>query len=337
MVVDDDERDSEVHPRCDADRRRTGALDVDRAWQSGLVFLLGAVVLGGITRTLRHQSLVYGSLAQLTVGVLTLSAWAIDWSDRAYLLGWLAATAALIALALGLTALVARRRGLAEFYAGPCLLTALILTAVAFLGAIDARAQGRQSFRLDTLALAANAVVTMLVARSWRRAELTYIAVFHFVVASYMVILSVGRNDPAMAYVLGLCAVVEALVLWAAGFVCERLPDGWTRQCGRALVHSAVALTALAIPLSDRSSLVFALVGVSFLLMVKSLSAGRVAACCARRLGSRLLLAMAGSACVAPIDGSRTCGRVRAVGGWRRGPAVQAPSVPGDWSGAAGL
>ena len=114
------------------------ALDVDRAWLAGVVFLLGAIALGWTSLTLRHPAVVYGTLAQLTAGVLVLSAWTIGWSDQAFLIGWLAATAALTALAIALTAVVVRRLGLAGFYVGPCLVTAMVLTAVAFLGAIGA-------------------------------------------------------------------------------------------------------------------------------------------------------------------------------------------------------
>ena len=52
----------------------------------------------------------------------------------------------------------------------------------------------------------------MLLAWTWRTAELTYAAVFHFVTATYVVLFSVGNNDPWMAYVLGLAAVIEAIV-----------------------------------------------------------------------------------------------------------------------------
>ncbi len=248
-----------------------GALDVGQSWLAGLVFVTGAVSLLWTTRAIWWQALVYVGLAHAAAGALILSAWSIGWSDQAYLVGWLAATAALIALALWVAADVARRAGLTEFYVGPCLWTALALTAIAFCGGFEARALGREAYWLGTLALAVNTIVTMLVAHSWRKAELTYLAVLHFVAASYLVLFSVGKNDPAMAYVLGLCAVVEAMLLWAVGMGCGQVRSDWARQCARPLFHSAVALNALAIALADRSALVFALLGVSFLLTVKSL------------------------------------------------------------------
>ena len=49
-----------------------------------------------------------------------------------------------------------------------------------------------------------------------------YPAVASFTAATYVVLLSVGRQDPTMAYVLGLNAVVQGLVVWVLGDVCRR-------------------------------------------------------------------------------------------------------------------
>ena len=55
---------------------------------------------------------------------------------------------------------------------------------------------GREAYPLAAAALGLNVLVTMLLARTWRTAELTYVAVFHFVTATYLVLFSVGKNDP---------------------------------------------------------------------------------------------------------------------------------------------
>ena len=65
-------------------------------------------------------------------------------------------------------------------------------------------------------------LVTILLARTLGTPELTYVAVFHFVSATYLVLFSVGKNDPTMAYVLGLAAVIEAILLWCIGLICQR-------------------------------------------------------------------------------------------------------------------
>ncbi len=128
----------------------------------------------------------------------------------------------------------------------------------------------RDAYPLCTVALAANTVVTMLLAYTWRRAELTYAAVFHFVAATYLILFSVGQNDPRMAFVLGLVAVIEAIVFWTIGFLCSRTRNVWMKACASPLDHWAIVLTGVAVLLSDRSPLVLALVAISFLLMVKS-------------------------------------------------------------------
>ena len=121
------------------------------------------------------------------------------------------------------------------------------------------------------LALALNACATILLSVTWRRTELTYPAVLHLVVATYIVLFSVGQNDPRMAFVLGLAAVLEAIVFWGLGFACERIAAGRLRPYARPLYHVTVALTMLGIVLSDRSAIVLAIAAVAFLLTVKSL------------------------------------------------------------------
>ncbi len=111
-----------------------------------------------------------------------------------------------------------------------------------------------------------------------------------------------------MAYVLGLAAVIEAIVLWGIGLACLRVRDAWTNECARPLFHWAVLLTGVAVLLSDRSSVVLALVGVSFLLTVKSLPrehwlygtvAALLAACYFRWLGQLPRVELIGCATLA--------------------------------------
>ena len=189
------------------------------------------------------------------------------------LAGWLAVTAALLGLAIWALGTAARRLNFSRFYTEPCFRMAFALMVGAYVVALDARGLGREAYPLATAALGLNVLVTMLLARTWGKAELTYAAVFHVVTATYVVLFSVGKNDPKMAYVLGLAAVVEAIVLWGIGLVCERVRDAWTTECARPLFHWALLLTGLSVLLCDRSSLVLALVGVSFLLTVKCLPA----------------------------------------------------------------
>ena len=136
---------------------------------------------------------------------------------------------------------------------------------------IDARYLGREAFRLGVAALVTNAAVTVLLLATWRRAELVYSAVFHLVAATYLVLFSTGNNDPAMAYILGLVAVIEALALWIGCLFCARARRALVLECGPPLGHWAVVMTGLAVFLCSGSSLTMALVAVSLLLAVKGL------------------------------------------------------------------
>ncbi len=244
--------------------------DVERTWISGVVWLLASAALLWTTRLNGSRTLVYVGLAFLAIGTFDLSTWTIGWGHPAKLAGWLAVAAAMLALVLWAAAAAGRRIRLAELYTGPCMNVACALTLIAFAGALDARFLGRAAYPHAVAALALNSVATMLIAWSWRAAGLTYAAVVHLVTATYVVIFSVGNNDPLMAYVLGLAAVTEALLLWTIGFGCQRARDAWTSACADPLYNSSLLLTALAIPLADRSPVVLALVGLSFLLAVKS-------------------------------------------------------------------
>ena len=111
----------------------------------------------------------------------------------------------------------------------------------------------------------------MLLGWTWRRSVLTYLAVVHLVTATYVVLFSIGKSDPKMAYVLGPSRRVEAITLWGVGVACRRARDPWTNDFARPLDHWSVLLTVAAIVLSDGSAAVLALVGISFLLTIKSM------------------------------------------------------------------
>ena len=246
-------------------------LDIERAWVSGIIFLLGCIAFLWSSRIVRHTAVVYLGLAHLTAAALDLTWWATAPSQVDIRLAWLGVAAAALALSLWMAAALLRRAGLADFYTGACLETAFLLTVVAFVGALDARYLGREAFRLGVAALATNSVVTVLLLASWRRTELIYSAVFHLVAATYLVLFSTGNNDPKMAYVLGFVAVLEALALWVASLSSARAANPLVLGCAGPLAHWAVFMTGLAVVLCAGSSLSMALVALSLLLAVKGL------------------------------------------------------------------
>jgi tetratricopeptide (TPR) repeat protein len=244
-------------------------LDMDRAWASGIIFLLGCVTFLWSSRIERQKAVVYLGLAHLTAATLDLTWWATAPGHVDIRLAWLGLAAAALALSLWMAAALLRRTALDEIYTGACLETAFLLTVVAFVGALDARYLGREAFRLGVAALVTNAVVTMLLLATWRRCELVYSAVFHLVAATYLVLFSTGNNDPAMAYVLGFVAVLEALALWVAALSSSRAGNPLVLGCAGPLGHWAIFMTGLAVLLCAGSSLSMALVALSLLLAVK--------------------------------------------------------------------
>ncbi len=238
---------------------------------SGLILLLAAVGLLWASRFMRESILVYAGLWHAIGAVSCLSRSLYAWHGEAQLVGWLAVTLALTALALWLASLVTRRRRFEDIYWVPCLNTALGLTGAVFVMAVNARVMAREAFELGSLALALDALACLLIATSRRWSWLIYATVVCFAAAGYMILLSSPRPDPKMAYVLGLYAVIQALVVWVSGDVCRRLAKPWPQECARPLFHSALILTVLAIPPAFQSPVTMSLVAVSFLLTVKSL------------------------------------------------------------------
>jgi hypothetical protein len=245
--------------------------DEGGTWVRGVVWCLGGVSLLGVTRRIREIGLVYAGLLQFISGGLALSYWALPFDRAGAATASLAVTSASLALILWMASVGARRRGLSDFYASPCLNASLGLTAVVLGLAVGSRLMSRDAYRLGVLALAMNAAVTLLLSATWRRFELVYAAIVHVVVATYIVLFSVGDNDPRMAYVLGLAAVVEAIAFWWIGFACERGRAARLLPHAGPLFHATVALATLGVLLSDRSPAVLMLASLAFLLTVKSL------------------------------------------------------------------
>ena len=294
----------------------------------------GAGVAAGIgaflwtTRLVGWRTLVYLGLALLVAGTLDLSSWTAGWGNSALLAGWLAVTAALLGLALWSAGVAVRRFGLSGFYSEPCFHAAFALTVGVIHRGPRRRILGREAYRLGTAALGSNVIVTMLLARTWRTAELTYAAVFHLVTATYVVLFSVGNNDPRD----GLRArpgrgdrgrrVLGHRV---------RLPAR-PRRLDERLRPAALSLEPLIDGAGDSPRRSFAggsgSGGVSFLLTVKSLPRvewlyGAVAC-----LGGCMLLRLAGSALAHRADRVRDRRGLRPLGPGRVDPAAQAHGMP---------
>jgi tetratricopeptide (TPR) repeat protein len=244
-------------------------------WWTGLVYLMAALGLLWSSRLVREPLLVYLGLWHAVAAGLDLSRWLIPWQGTGLLCGWLAVSLALTALGLWAAGVVGRKCRLDAIYWAPCLNTALGLTIGVAGLAIAGRLLARNAFLLCSVALFLDCVIYVLLSRSRQWAGLLYPAVASFTTASYVILLSVGTPDPANAYILGLNAVAQGLILWVLGDLSRRFADAWLRGCTRPLFHSALALTVLTIPFAYRSPVTMSLVALSFLLTVKSLPSTR--------------------------------------------------------------
>ena len=198
---------------------------------SGLILLLAAAGLLWASRFVRESVLVYAGLWHAVGAVSCLSRSLYAWNGDALLVGWLAVTLASTALALWLASFAMKRCRLEDIYWGPCLNTALGLTAVVFVMAVNARVMAREAFEMGAPALVLDALVCLLIATSRRWSWLIYATVGCFVTAGYMILLSSEKPDPKMAYVLGLYAVIQGLVVWVSGDVCRRIKSPWPQAC----------------------------------------------------------------------------------------------------------
>lgn len=249
----------------------TAWIDLGRAWWPGLILLLAGSSLLWASRFLRDMVLVHLGLWNLAGGVVELACHGLVGGELGLLLGWLAITLVLMALAYALAGALARHWGISKTYGSPCLDTALAFAAVVLVLAPASRIASRSAFVPAASALAVDAAVILLVGALRRWTVLTYPAVAAVVAASYVVLLSVGEPDPANAYVLGLNAVSQALLLWPIGELCRRARGAWVRTCATPLFRSAVVLTCLAIVPAHASPVTMTLVAVSFLLAIKGL------------------------------------------------------------------
>ena len=84
-------------------------LDIELAWVSGVIFLLGSVTSLWSSRVVSRKAVVYLGLAQLTAATLDFTWWATAPGPIEIRLAWLALAAAALGLSLWIAATLARR------------------------------------------------------------------------------------------------------------------------------------------------------------------------------------------------------------------------------------
>lgn len=238
---------------------------------SAAVLGLAALTMFWQTRTYRDAAPVHAGIGLAVASALVFCSWTVGWADQGVGLGWLAFTAAFAGLLLWCAGMFVRGRAGMALFDGPCWMWASALTGATFALAVCGRAGSRAAFSIAAPALLLNTLACVLLAVVRRLPGWTFAAVGSLVTGVYVVLLSVGRPDPRLAYVLGLVAVVLAIVLWVVGWLCRhRLSPEWERVFALPLSVSSLALTVLAIPPAYHSPVSMVLVSVAFLLISKS-------------------------------------------------------------------
>jgi tetratricopeptide (TPR) repeat protein len=251
---------------------------VARGMHNGLsvivaLFLTGCLLLW-LTRFRARQDLIYASIVSVAASALCSSYWISGDRSAGFALGWLAATAAVSALVLWIVGFLCRRRGQTGFYDRPCFQMILPLAFFALFAALTARLESVAVTPLTVAAFLITSLALGLLATTWRTPALVYGAIATFVVATYVIVLSLGDRDPTRAWILGLVAVVEAILFEAIALSLVRFRlFGLARFYAGPLQVCSLVLMVLAVPLSYSSPLTMALVGIACLLMIKGLPA----------------------------------------------------------------
>jgi len=245
-----------------------------------VVFALaaGAGAMLWSTRLRRSEQAIELAVVLGYAAALCLTSLRVGWDDSSRSVAWLAVTTAVSSLTLRAAGRWASTREGPRFTAEPLLVAATRLTWVVFALALAGSFGKEPAYRVGIAALVLNAVSLLLLAGHRRRPDLTYRAILSAVVAVYVAVLNAGTPTPDNTYVLGLVAVVLALILSAVGFACRARPlgadgAGWETVFARPPFVAALVLTALAVVPAYASPWTMGLVALSFLVLVKGLPA----------------------------------------------------------------
>jgi hypothetical protein len=241
-----------------------------------VLFALVAGVLFWGTRFLREKGLVYLGLVAALAALECAVAWRVGTVNVGLKTAWMTLSAAGAAVGLWGAALVWRRRDGGDFYARPCLDVTSVLTAWVIPFAVFARIASRTAFLPSLAALVVNLAACLLLSMVERRPRLSYRAVVSFVVATYLILFSLGGPSPDGPLVVSLLASLEAILLSAIGILGQYRPaESWARLHVRPLAVSAMVLTVLAVFPGNPWLAAMLAAAVSFLLLVKGFGSAR--------------------------------------------------------------
>ncbi|HWE36689.1 MAG TPA: hypothetical protein VG406_08985 [Isosphaeraceae bacterium] len=238
-------------------------LQVGPAVIAALALIGGALIWA--TRRRRVPPLVYVGLGSLAAAVLCLGTRLAPWAVPGIGVGWLAVAAVAAALMLWGGGALGRRAGVDRFFVEPAFVMSITMAFVACWLAFAARLAARESYPIGVGAVLGAAVVFALLAATRRSAALGGVAVGALVGATYLALLSAAEPDPSRAYVLGLVAAAESIVLASAGLLARRrLGDDLRPVAAGPLLGWALALVIASIPLAYHSPISMAIAAAAF-------------------------------------------------------------------------
>jgi tetratricopeptide (TPR) repeat protein len=247
-------------------------LEVGPAVIAALALIGGGLIVA--TRRRRVAPLVYVGLGVLSAAVLCLGARLAPWADLGKGVAWLAVASSAAALLLWGSGVLGRRAGAGGFYVEPAVVMSITMATVACEFALVARFATRASYPIGVGAVLGAGAVFALLAATRRSRALGAIAVGTIVGATYLALLSAAEPDPSRAYVLGLVAAAESILLGLAGLLARRwLGDDLRPVAVAPLLGWALALAVASVPLAYDSPISMVLAALAFALMIWALPA----------------------------------------------------------------
>lgn len=237
--------------------------------------VVGAVVALWLTRLAPDPALVYLAIAQGVVAAMCGTALVTGWSRPGVAWGWIAVAVSLAMLVLWAVAWLGRERRVPALIAVPCAVSVLILGAVVPALVVMARARTIDAYPPGLAALLISAAALGLLTIASRVPLPTWAAIAT-AAGAVVLFLSSTTRFPFERETFGIAAVLLGLGFWWLGRLSDFLLDrDWDRLYARPLYDATQVLTVPAVLMGWDSAWTMALVGVAFLLMLRSHPATR--------------------------------------------------------------
>lgn len=238
---------------------------------------MGAVVMFGSTRLRPVMRLVAFGLTLTLLAGWSATAWGVGWNDIGRTFAWLALTSAGLSAVFLAASLLAWRLGDRTVYPGPCLWFAEQVATFVMALTLASHFTSLSAYGLRGGALGGSGLVLLAVAWVRRQPAPTYRALASIILGVALVELGRIGIRPIPRDLPGVTGAILALVFQAAGlWLRETRADEtrslWDRVYVMPLLNTALFLSIVVVPFGYNSAWTMGLVGLSFLVMVKTLA-----------------------------------------------------------------